>query len=140
MNHIYDQPGEDFIRARFTSWLNTTLIRARQKYLAKQKQKLDVISLDELPADLLEDPYDYFTGAERSQVDFIFEEEKLAKAFYDLPLMRREVLRLLFVEEKTPEEISKQLLCSVNYVHQQKSRALKKLRKVLLQGGDGSLD
>lgn len=140
MSNIHGQPERDYLRARFTSWLNTTLMRARQKFLAKQTQKLDFISLDELPADLLEDPYDYFADTERSQVDFVFEEEKLAKAFYDLPLMRREVLRLLFVEEKTPEEISKQLLCSVNYVHQQKSRALKKLRKVLLQGGDGSLD
>lgn len=50
--------------------------------------------------------------------------------------MRREVLRLLFVEEKTPKEISALLHCSESYVYLQKSRALKKLRDVLLGGED----
>ena len=126
---------KDELRARFTVWLDTTLYRAKLKYLANQKQKFEYISIDEMPADLIEDPTDYYTYVERSHTDFDFEEEKLAKAFYELPLMRREVLRLLFVEEKTPEEISMQLHCSVNYVHLQKSRALKKLRTALKEGG-----
>lgn len=126
---------KDELRARFTVWLDTTLYRAKLKYLANQKQKLECISIDEMPADLIEDPTDYYTYVERSRTDFDFEEEKLARAFYELPLMRREVLRLLFVEEKTPEEISMKLHCSVNYVHLQKSRALKKLRTALKEGG-----
>ena len=64
---------------------------------------------------------------------FEFEEERLAYAFSKLPLMRREVLRLLFVEMKEPEEISEILHCSTNYVHLQKSRALKRLRELLAE-------
>lgn len=125
----------DELRARFTAWLDTTLYRAKLKYLENHKSKLECISFDEIPADLIEDPTDYYTYVERSHTDFDFEEEKLAKAFSELPLMRREVLRMLFVEDKTPEEISMQLHCSVNYVHLQKSRALKKLRTSLMEGG-----
>lgn len=139
-NHNYyqntaGQPEADELRARFTAWLDTTLFRAKLKYLENQKQKVEFVSLDEMPPDLIEDPADHYANVERSQTDFDFEEEKLAKAFSELPLMRREVLRLLFVEEKTPDEISRQLHCSVNYVHLQKSRALKKLRTALMEGG-----
>lgn len=88
----------------------------------------------------LEDPNDCFLRVESSQDTFDFEEEKLAQAFSALPLMRREVLRLLFVEEKTPDEIAKQLHCSLNYVHKQKSRALQKLRAALMEGDDDTFD
>lgn len=77
---------------------------------------------------------------ESSQEAFDFEEEKLAQAFSALPLMRREVLRLLFVEELTPGEIAAKLHCSMNYVHKQKSRALQKLRAALTDGDDDTLD
>lgn len=130
------QEERDELRARFTGWLDTTLYRAKLKFLEKQRTPFEIISFDEIPADIVEDPIDYYTNVERSGADFDFEEEKLAKAFSELPLMRREVLRLLFVEEKTPEEISAQLHCTVNYVHLQKSRAIKKLRASLLKGGD----
>ena len=72
-----------------------------------------------------------YASVEKDPDAFNFEEERLAKAFYELPLMRREVLRLLFVCELTPEEISHRLHCSVNFVHLQKSRALKKLRDAM---------
>lgn len=130
------QTERDELRARFTGWLDTTLYRAKLKFLEKHREPFEIISFDEIPAVLAEDPIDYYTNVERSGTDFDFEEEKLAKAFSELPLMRREVLRLLFVEEKTPEEISIQLHCTVNYVHLQKSRAIKKLRASLLAGGD----
>lgn len=132
----YDSKHEekDELRARFTGWLDTTLYRAKLKYIEKNRHWLEMMSLDEIPADLIEDPVDHFATIECSRADFEFEEEKLSKAFSELPLMRREVLRLLFVEEKKPEEISRQLHCSVNYVYLQKSRALKKLRSELLEG------
>ena len=103
--------------------------------LGKKKQMI-IVSLEELQEEVIVDPADRFTYIERSLTDFDFEEEKLAAAFYELPLMRREVLRLLFAEQKTPEEISHQLHCSVNYVYLQKSRALRKLRADLEKGGN----
>lgn len=65
-----------------------------------------------------------------------FAEERLAKAFSELTLMRREVLRLLFVEEKTSEEIAKLLCISPNSVYQFKHQALDKLRNLLTEGAD----
>lgn len=127
---------KDYLRARFTMWLNTTLIHARQRYLVKEARKPDTIPLDEELAEILADPIDYFAPIERSQTEFDFEEEKLAKAFSELPLMRREVLRLLFVEDKKPEEIAEILHCSLDYVYKHKSRALLKLREALTKGGD----
>lgn len=130
----------DILRARFTVWLDTVLYRAKLRYLNKERQKIETISLDVFPADLVRDPTNCFDQVERSQTDFDFEEEKLAKAFYELPLMRREILRLMFVEEKSNKEIAAQLHCSEEYVRLQKFRALKKLRQQLKDGGDGSCE
>ena len=130
----------DLLRARFTMWLNTTLIHARQRFLEKNTQRLILIPMDEALAESLADPNDCFMRVESSQEAFDFEEEKLAQAFSALPLMRREVLRLLFVEELTPGEIAAKLHCSMNYVHKQKSRALQKLRAALTDGDDDTLD
>lgn len=81
---------QDFLRARFTSQLDTILYHAKLRYLYNDRRKIETVSLDAIPADLIQAPNDYFEQAERSQTDFDFEEEKLAKAFYELPLMRRE--------------------------------------------------
>ena len=134
------QSEDDLLRARFTMWLNTTLIHAKQRFLEKNTQKLILVPLDEGLAESLEYPNDCFAHIGSNQNAFDFEEERIAQAFRALPLMRREVLRLLFVEEKTPGEIAEQLHCSVNYVHQQKSRALKKLRAALMEGDDNLHD
>lgn len=110
---------QDFLRARFTSWLDTILYHAKLRYLYNERQKIETVSLDTIPADLVPDSNDYFDQTERSHTDFDFEEERLAKAFYELPLMRREVLRLIFVEEKSNKEIAARLHCSEEYVRLQ---------------------
>ena len=46
----------------------------------------------------------------------------------------KEVLRLLFVEMKTPREIAAIMHCSEEYVRVQKNRAISKLRKMLEEG------
>ena len=65
---------------------------------------------------------------------FEFEEEKLANAFLSLPLMRKRVLEMLFIEELSDIEIAQNMNCSVKYVYDQKYLALQKLRKSL--GGE----
>lgn len=130
----------DMLHVRFTAWLDTVLYRAKLRYLYNERRRIETVSLDLFPADLIQDPNDCFEQVVRSQTDFDFEEAKLAKAFYELPLMRREVLRLIFVEEKSNKEIAAQLHCSEEYVRLQKFRALKKLRQQLEDGGDGSRD
>ena len=130
----HQNTGNDYLRARFTMWLNTPLIHAKQRYLEKHTQKLQLVPLDDILVESLEDPVDYFSSVERKRDDFDFAEERIAKAFSELPLMRREVLRLLLVEEKTPEEVAEHLGISLDYVYKQKSRALIKLRNVLTEG------
>ena len=131
---IEQDSRDDLLRARFTLWLNTTLAHAKQRYLETHREKLDTTSLDDVLYETLADPVDYFAGVGRSTNDFDFEEERLAKAFSNLPLMRREVLRLIFVEEMTPEEIAKKLSISTNCVYQFKHQALAKLRRELNKG------
>ena len=139
MAHKYEQsdPGNDLLRARFTLWLNTTLIHAKQRYLETHTEKFDIVPLDEALTESIPDTADCFIDADRSKTDFDFDEEKLAKAFSELSLMRREVLRLLFVEEKTTDEIARQLCISPNCVYQFKHQALAKLKRELTKGGNG---
>ena len=129
----------DVLRARFTLWLDTILARASAKCRAQMNDKflenMEIVSMDAFPADYFPDPHNPYSNVEIGTPDFDFAEERLANAFSELPLMRREVLRLLFVEMKEPEEISVILHCSTNYVHLQKSRALKRLRELLTDAG-----
>lgn len=140
MDHINrkDTAGNDYLRARFTMWLNTTLKHARTRYLETHTQEADVLSLDAGLSESIPDPFDYFSEIERGKTEFDFAEERLAKAFSELTLMRREVLRLLFVEEKTTKEVAKQLCISPNSVYQFKHQALDKLRFLLTERTDGN--
>lgn len=64
---------------------------------------------------------------------FDFEEQRLAEAFRELPLMRRRILEMLFVEELAPSEIAAKLHCSVQHVYNQRSLAIKRLRERLIK-------
>ena len=64
---------------------------------------------------------------------FDFEEQRLAEAFRELPLMRRRILEMLFVEDLTPSEIAAKLHCSVQHVYNQRSLAIKRLRERLIK-------
>lgn len=133
MNHQQDY--EDVLRARFTKWLDIVIYRAKLKYLRKTETKLETVSLEELPESSLpvykEDLHKGF-----SKTAFDFEEERLADAFVKLPIRRQQILTMLFVEEKKPEEIAKELNCSPQHVYDQKYQALKKIRIELTKEGD----
>ena len=128
----YDEP--DVLRARFTKWLEKLIKNARIDSLRQLKNVPETISIDSL----FEDEQlvgDSDVTISDSKTAFDFEEERLAKAFYELPLMKRRILEMLFVEEIKPEEIAKRLNCSAQYVYNQRSRAIKKLREQLNKGG-----
>ena len=115
------------LRAEFTSWLTTLMRRARIDYFRSKEREVKTVSLEEVnETDLaVQDKYAVLEFA------FQFEEERLAKAFFSLPLHRQQILTMLFVEEKKPEEIARILRCSTDYVRLQKYRAIQKLRKLL---------
>ena len=75
-----NEHNRDELRARFTSWLDITLIRARSDYFDHLNSRPDEASFDQLPADLFPDPHDYFESVERGS-DFEFEEVRIAQAF-----------------------------------------------------------
>lgn len=132
MNHLDEKNADEKLRAEFTRFLEVMVHRAKLNYLAKYKAKVDYISLDEVPEQA--QPSDEI-HLSHSQTEFEFEEERLANAFSTLPLMRRKILQLLFVEELTPQEIAQRMNCSVGHVYNQRSLALKKLR-ILLEDGE----
>ena len=128
-----DHPQErDELRARFTAFLQIMVRRSRLNYLAKMKNRPETVSLEELP-DIVDPTSEIRLSGD--QKDFEFEEERLAQAFATLPLMRRTILKLLFVDELSPQEIAAKLHCSVGHVYNQRSLALKRLR-LLLEGSD----
>lgn len=133
MNH--QQENEDVLRARFTKWLDIVIYRAKLKYLRKNETKLETVSFDELP-ESSQPVYEGDLQQIASKTDFDFEEERLANAFAKLPIKRQQILTKLFVEEKKPEEIAKELNCSAQHVYDQRYQALKKLRLELEKDGD----
>ena len=72
----------------------------------------------------------------QKQIHLNLKKKKLAKVFYELPLMKQKILIMLFVEEKTPNAIAKKLNCSVQHVYNQRSLAIKTLRILLMKGGE----
>lgn len=124
---------KDELRARFTAWLNTTVYRAKLKYLNRERSKIETLSIEEVPENVLSiSEKEVYRSSE--QFAFDFEEEKLAQAFANLPIKRQQILTMLFVEERKPEEIAKLLNCFPQHVYDQRYQALKKLRQELKKG------
>lgn len=123
----------DELRGRFTRFMEVMVKRARLNYLEKMRRQLITVSLDEVPETLLADNTAFPTDVSG---DFDFEEERLANAFSQLPLMRQRILMMLFAEELTPKEIARRMNCSVNHVYNQRSLAIKRLRQLLEEGGE----
>ena len=101
--------GRDELRGRFTRWIVITA-------------ETDVAIVDTA-----------LLSAGVSPDSFDFEEQRLAEAFRELPLMRRRILEMLFVEDLTPSEIAAKLHCSVQHVYNQRSLAIKRLRERLIK-------
>lgn len=136
VNH--QQEHNDRLRGEFTVWLEVLIRNARTDYIRKVNRRVPTIALEDIPEHLLLDQgkYSALELNSNEHEGFDFEEERLATAFSKLPLMRQKILTLLFVEEKKPHEIAKQLHCSVQHVYNQRSLAIKKLRDLLCKGGD----
>lgn len=127
----------DELRAEFTVWLDTLIRRAKLDYLRKNTIPVDIVSIEDLHEDnypVLED--EWMNHLLLQEDDFNFEQERLAIAYAQLPLLRKQILKLLFVEDLKVKEIARILNCSPNFVSDQKRRALEALRRKLSEGGD----
>ena len=130
------QNEPDVLRARFTNWIEKLIKNAKIDYIRQlNKAEPEFVSIDELFEDeQLIGARDVVISDDKDSFDF--QEERLAEAFYKLPLMKRKILELLFIECIKPEEIASRLNCSPDYVYLQRKRAINKLRKELSLGGD----
>lgn len=120
----------DDLYVRFTAFLKIVIIHAKLDYIRLNKKYSKVISLDDIeyePSVTFEQQYDSYL----EKHSFDFEENKLAHAFSELPLMKKRILEMIFIEELSPYEISAKLNCSVKFVYDQKYLAIKKLRIAL---------
>ena len=130
------QNEPDVLRARFTNWIEKLVKNAKIDYLRqKNKAEPEFVSIDELFEDeQLIGARDVVISEDKDSFDF--QEERLAEAFYKLPLMKRKILELLFIDCIKPQQIASRLNCSPQYVYNQRFLALKQLRKKLDKGGD----
>ena len=102
-----------------------------EKLPAHRRQKAeDRISIDEIDLPVTDT---LMSEAGTISGSFDFAEQHLADAFRELPLMRRRILELLFVDELSPTEIAQKLHCSVQHVYNQRSLAIKRLRERLIK-------
>lgn len=125
----------DELRGRFTRFLEVAMKHVQQNYLRKLSREPKTISLDivsEIEIPLIAGPMSY------EEHEFTFEESRLAEAFRQLPMARQKVLIYLFVEEMYPEEIAELMGCTVQHIYNQRSLAVKKLRKLLSERGENS--
>lgn len=136
MNH-QEKPERDELRARFTGWLEVTLYRAKLNYVKRLEREKSIVYVDVFPEELWvsENPERNWIQGITEPGAFQFEEERLEKAFHTLSEQRKEILAMLFVEERTPKEIASQMGCSQQHVYKQRSQALKQLRQMLEKGG-----
>jgi len=130
-----DYAEKDVLRAKFTSWIDIVAYRAKLKYLKKKENELETVSLESVAEPQLP-TVDVFYEMQTDRNEFDFEEEKLAKAFAQLPIKRQQILTMLFVQGRKPEEIARLLNCTPQHVYDQRYQALKKLRLMLTEGGD----
>ena len=136
MHHTEKYKNYDELKGRFTVWLEKVVRNAKINYIKKLKREPQLVYLEEIPESVLttqSSSYEVYTKSE-----FEFEEERLAEAFSKLPLMRKRILTMLFVENISPDEISKKLNCSPQYVYNQRYKALKALRNELDKDGEQS--
>ena len=121
------QDLDGYLKARFTLWLEQLMYRTRINFLQKYYSAPESIGLAQIPEELLAKEDEYELSAE-TEDGFIFEEERLAEAYSRLPLMKKRILSMSFVDQLSPAEIAERLHCSVRTVYNQKHRAIKALR------------
>ena len=86
--------GRDELRGRFTRWIVITAENAQKNYLRAGKKQLQTAPLEEADVAIVDTA---LLSAGVTPDSFDFEEQRLAEAFRELPLMRRRILKMLFV-------------------------------------------
>ncbi len=67
---------------------------------------------------------------------FCFDNSRLSAVFKNLSKKRRQVLELLYVHNMEPEEVAKEMQCSLQHVYNLRSLAIKELKSKMSMGND----
>ena len=124
--------NDNDLRNQFTAYMKKVVYHAKVDYIRRKtaaQQRTEIA----LP-DWREPSYEQDFGMVPA-TEYDFEEQRLSDSFAQLPLVRRRILTLLFVQGLTAMEVSEELGCPLDFVYSNKRRALQKLRDQL-QGGD----
>ena len=132
-----DNDSEDGeLLARFTAFMVQLVTNAKVDYIRRQRHSKREILMDTLPESNDSPLADERWQSGVSDKEFNFAEERISDALGSLPALRRRILELSFIEGLTAQEIAETLECSVKFVYDQKHAALKKLRDILVKGGE----
>ena len=125
---------DDDLRNMFTAYMQKVVTHAKIDYIRRKIAQGKKGVSPNLP-ERQESSYEQdFRLAPQNEFDF--EEQRLADSFASLPLIRRQILTLLFVQELTAMEVAEELGCSLDYVYSNKRRALQKMQDQLREGGE----
>lgn len=88
--------GRDELRGRFTRWIVITAENAQKNYLRAEKKQLQTVPLEEADVAIVDTA---LLSAGATPDSFDFEEQRLAEAFRELQLMRRDVYWKCFLSK-----------------------------------------
>ena len=129
----HQQTEIDELRGGYAVWIPKTARYAKINYLRKESRQPKTIPLETTEVQLIASEQDALEQTVSVANGFDFMESRLADAFRELPLMRRRILEMLFVEELSPVEIAAKLHCTVQHVYNQRSLAIKRLRQQMMK-------
>ena len=121
---------DDEIRAMYTTYIERVAGFARKEYLRTLSHRSQEVFLEDQSEEILALVEDrYFPD------EFDLAENRLSQTISELPLLRRQIISMLFMEQLSAPEIAERLGCSVSYVYNEKHRALRKIRN-MMEGDD----
>jgi len=134
VNTNHDSNDEDSeLIGKFTSFMRILVKDARVDYFRRQKHWDKEVPLDSIlntSDDIFMDSYN-----DNAEDGFVFDNDLLSDLYSKLPLARRQILVLFFIDGYEPKEIAERLACSVKQVYDQKYITLKIIRDYFMKEG-----
>jgi len=121
------------LRNQFTAYMQKVVYHAKVDYIRRKKAQQPKAEVSCAEVSDLAYEQDFRTVPE---TEFDFEERRLANSFETLPLIRRKILTLLFVQGLSAMEVAEEIGCSLDFVYTSKRRALQKLREQMQESGE----
>lgn len=114
---------------KFTSWVDIVARRTRYNYIKREsKYTFHVCLYDLHESELRIEDVELTRSHFNESGQFEFESEWLMNAFAKLSSKHKRILELLYVEEKTPQEVADIIGCTVRNIYNQQYNAFKIIR------------